>query len=84
VIGCIFILSPAKADFCPFGHFDHLREHEQLLAFPPFCGANQVPKKAKAETCILSLSPMLPRKNGGVERGDLASTAKGFTLVSKR
>jgi hypothetical protein len=47
VIGCIFILSPAKADSCPFGRFDHLREREQFMAFPPFFGANQVPKKAK-------------------------------------
>jgi hypothetical protein len=42
---------PAKADFCPFGHFDHLRKREQFLTSLPFykaaVGANQVPKKAK-------------------------------------
>lgn len=51
MIARIFILSPAKADFCPFGHFDHLREREQFLAFLTFYKvavlANQVPKKAK-------------------------------------
>jgi hypothetical protein len=51
VIGCIFILTPRQSGLCPFGHFDHLREREQLLAFLPFykaaLGANQVPKKAK-------------------------------------
>jgi hypothetical protein len=70
--------SPRQTDFCPVGHFDHLREREQFLAFLPFykaaVGANQVPKKAKGwnvHSFFIALLPMLPRKNGGVEQGDL-------------